>query len=149
MTYEETQKIKHLRKVTSVMVEESSNGIECTKNRFGNRTMDGCKNVTFEKIELSKIDNDIHNIRKEYYELAAMKLFELNNMAIEIANTHKELKAYQLSLVSEMDHLNDMATNVKTMYSSSYTMSTIMRFNNALKDIDIKIKNQILKSDRI
>ncbi|MFQ9747686.1 MAG: hypothetical protein ACLRYY_00925 [Anaerobutyricum soehngenii] len=49
MTYEETQKIKHLRKVTSVMVEESSNGIECTKNRFGNRTMDGCKNVTFEK----------------------------------------------------------------------------------------------------
>ena len=53
MTYEETQKIKHLRKVTSVMVEESSNGIECTKNRFGNRTLDGCKNVTFEKIELS------------------------------------------------------------------------------------------------
>ena len=28
MTYEETQKIKHLREVTSVMVEESSNGIE-------------------------------------------------------------------------------------------------------------------------
>lgn len=53
MTYEEIQKIKHLREVTSVMVEESSNGIECTKNRFGNRTMDGCKNVTFEKIELS------------------------------------------------------------------------------------------------
>lgn len=45
MTYEEMQKIKHLREVTSVMVEESSNGIECTKNRFGNRTMDGCKNV--------------------------------------------------------------------------------------------------------
>ena len=35
MTYEETQKIKHLREVTSVMVEELSNGIECTKNRFG------------------------------------------------------------------------------------------------------------------
>lgn len=63
MTYEETQKIKHLREVTSVMVEESSNGIECTKNRFGNRTMDGCKNVTFEKI-----DNDIPHIRREYYE---------------------------------------------------------------------------------
>lgn len=27
MTYEETQKIKHLREVTSVMVEESSNRI--------------------------------------------------------------------------------------------------------------------------
>ena len=67
MTYEETQKIKHLREVTSVMVEESTNGIECTKNRFGNRTMDGCKNVTFEKIELLKIDNDIHHIRRKYY----------------------------------------------------------------------------------
>ena len=42
MTYEETQKIKHLREVTSVMVE--------------NRTIDDCKNVTFEKVELSKID---------------------------------------------------------------------------------------------
>ena len=67
MTYEETQKIKHLREVTSVMVEESSNGIECTKNRFSNRTMDGCKNVTFEKVELSKIDNDISYIRRKYY----------------------------------------------------------------------------------
>ena len=44
MTYEETQKIKHLREVTSVMVEKSSNGIECTK-----------------------IDNDIPYIRKKYY----------------------------------------------------------------------------------
>ena len=67
MTYEETQKIKHLREVTFVMVEESTNGIECTKNRFSNRTMNGCKNVTFEKIELTKIDNDISHIRKEYY----------------------------------------------------------------------------------
>ncbi|RHG20005.1 hypothetical protein [Blautia obeum] len=67
MTYEEMQKIKHLREVTFVMVEESSSGIECTKNRFGSRTMDDCKNVTFEKIELKKIDNDIFHIRKEYY----------------------------------------------------------------------------------
>lgn len=67
MTYEEMQKIKHLREVTFVMVEESSSGIECTKNRFGSRTMDDCKNVTFEKIELKKIDNDIFYIRKEYY----------------------------------------------------------------------------------
>lgn len=67
MTYEEMQKIKHLREVTSVMVEESSNGIECTKNRLGNRTMDDCKNVTFEKVELSKVDNDIPHIRRKYY----------------------------------------------------------------------------------
>ena len=43
MTYEETQKIKHLREVTFVMVEELTNGIECTKNRFSNRTMNGSK----------------------------------------------------------------------------------------------------------
>lgn len=49
------------------MVEESSSGIECTKNRFGNRTMDSCKNITFEKVELSKIDNDISYIRREYH----------------------------------------------------------------------------------
>lgn len=67
MTYEEIKKIKHLREVTFAMVEESSNGIECIKNRFGSRTMNDCKNVTFEKIELSKIDNDISHIRKEYY----------------------------------------------------------------------------------
>ncbi len=65
MTYEEMQKIKHLREVTSVMV--VSSGIEWTKNRFGNRVMDSCENVTFEKIELSKIDNDISYIRREYY----------------------------------------------------------------------------------
>ena len=31
MTYEETQKIKHLREVTFCIVEESPDGIECTK----------------------------------------------------------------------------------------------------------------------
>ena len=67
MTYEETQKIKHLREVTFVRVEEASKGIKGTKNRFGNRTIDGCKIVTLEKVELSKIDNDISHIRREYY----------------------------------------------------------------------------------
>ena len=61
------KKIKHLREVAFVMVEESLNEIECTKNRFGSRTMNGCKNVIFEKIELLKIDNDIPHIIKEYY----------------------------------------------------------------------------------
>lgn len=87
-------------------------------------------------------------VKKGHYELAAVKLQELNNMAIEIADTYKELKAYQLSLVSEVDHLDDMAANEKSMYSPGYTKSTIMRFNNALKEIDIRIKNQIIKIDR-
>lgn len=67
MTYEKTLKIKLLREVTFCMVEESSDGIECTKNRFGNRTMECCKNIEFEKIELSKIESNIYNMRKEYY----------------------------------------------------------------------------------
>lgn len=67
MTYEKTLKIKLLREVTFCMVEESSDGIECTKNRFGNRTMECCKNIEFEKIELSKIESNIPNMRKEYY----------------------------------------------------------------------------------
>lgn len=67
MTYEEIQNIKHLREVTSVMIEESSNRIECTKNRFGNRTMECCKNIEFEKIELAKIDSNVPDMRKEYY----------------------------------------------------------------------------------
>lgn len=67
MTQEERLKIEHLREVTFCMIEESSNGIECTKNRFGNRTMESCKNIDFEKIELSKISNDVSKIRKQYY----------------------------------------------------------------------------------
>ena len=67
MAYEETQKIKYLREMTFVMVEESSSGIECTKNRFGNRTMECCKNLEFEKIELAKIDSNVPDMRKEYY----------------------------------------------------------------------------------
>ena len=67
MMYEEVLKIKYLREVAFCMVEESSGGIECTKNRFGNRTMECCKNIEFEKIELAKIDSSVPNMRKEYY----------------------------------------------------------------------------------
>ena len=88
-------------------------------------------------------------VRKGHYELAAMKLLELNNMAIEVAAVHKSLKEHQLRLASEMEHLNDMATNMNTIYSVSYSMSTIMQFNNALKEIDTQIKNNVLKIDRV
>ena len=70
------------------MVEESTNGIECTKNRFSNRTMNGCKNVTFEKIELSKIDNDIHHIRKEYY---GRNLFLVHSIPFDDSSTITEV----------------------------------------------------------
>lgn len=88
-------------------------------------------------------------IRKEHYELAAMKLFELNNMAIEVAAVYQNLKEYQLKLASEMNHLNDMATNKHTIYSASYSMSTILQFNNALKEIDTQIKSGVIKIDKV
>lgn len=59
--------IKHLREVTFCMVEESNTDINCTKNRFGNKTMDNVKNVKFEKVKLSQIDNDIQKVRNEFY----------------------------------------------------------------------------------
>lgn len=59
--------IKHLREVTFCMVEESNVDIDCTKNRFGNRMMDNVKNVKFEKVKLSQIDNDIQEVRNEFY----------------------------------------------------------------------------------
>lgn len=49
------------------MVEESNKDIDCTKNRFGNRTIDSVKNVKFEKVKLSQIDNDIQKVRNEFY----------------------------------------------------------------------------------
>ena len=59
--------VKHLREVTFCMVEESNVDIDCTKNRFGNRTMDSVKNVKFEKVKLSQIGNDIQKARNEIY----------------------------------------------------------------------------------
>jgi hypothetical protein len=59
--------VKHLREVTFCMVEESNVDIDCTKNRFGNRTMDSVKNVKFEKVKLSQIGNDVQKVRNEFY----------------------------------------------------------------------------------
>lgn len=86
-------------------------------------------------------------IRKGHYELAALKLYELNNMAIEVANTYRELKKHQLRLVSEVEHLYDMANNGNSFYSPNYSISTIMQFNNVLKEIDTQIKQNIVKTD--
>lgn len=59
--------IKHLREVTFCMVEESNADIDCTKNRFGNRTMDSVKKVKFEKVKLSQISDDIPKVREQFY----------------------------------------------------------------------------------
>lgn len=59
--------IINLREVTFTMVEESSDGIECTKNRYGGRTLDLCKSEIFERVKLSEIEEDVSYIRTKYY----------------------------------------------------------------------------------
>ena len=59
--------IKHIREVAFCLVEESQNEIQCTKNRFGNGTMDERSEMNFVKVKLSEVKNDIHEVRKEYY----------------------------------------------------------------------------------
>lgn len=49
------------------LFEETNVDINCTKNRFGNKTMDSVKNVKFYKVKLSQIDNDIQKARNEFY----------------------------------------------------------------------------------
>lgn len=62
----EIEKIKYLRKVTFVMVEESQNRVECTKNRYGYRTINSCKDIDFEKVKLSEIEDNALYIQNRY-----------------------------------------------------------------------------------
>ena len=59
--------IKHLREVTFCMVEEPNEETDCTKNRFGNRTMDELNNIKFDKVRLSQISDDIPKVREQFY----------------------------------------------------------------------------------
>lgn len=58
-----------LRNCSFRMIEESGGKMECTKNRYGNRTIEACERYDFEKIKLSEIDvsESLFNIRKKYY----------------------------------------------------------------------------------
>lgn len=53
--------IMWLRKTANCVVEEYNDGIlECTKNRYGNRTMEHCKDYSFIKIKLSNLEEFFH-----------------------------------------------------------------------------------------
>ena len=64
-----SRQIMYLRECCSCVVEESDKKTECTKNRYGNRTMSNCENYDFEKIRLSdiKVDASMSYIHKKYY----------------------------------------------------------------------------------
>lgn len=59
--------IKALRECAFCVVEESNKETECTKNRFGYKTMSGCKDYDFEEIKLSDLNGTVADIHKKYY----------------------------------------------------------------------------------
>ncbi len=60
--------IMWLRETASCVVEEYDDGIlECTKNRYGNRTIESCKDYSFIKIKLSNLEESFHDIKQRNY----------------------------------------------------------------------------------
>lgn len=59
--------IMALRESASCIVEESDKETECTKNRFGDRTLKACEDYDFEEIKLSDLDGTVSDIHRKYY----------------------------------------------------------------------------------
>lgn len=59
--------IMALRESAFCVIEKSNKETECTKNGFGDRTMDACKEYDFEEIRLSELDGTVADIHKKYY----------------------------------------------------------------------------------
>ena len=60
--------IMWLRETANCVVEEYNDGIlECTKNRYGNRTMEHCKGYDYIIIKLSNLEELFSDIRQKYY----------------------------------------------------------------------------------
>lgn len=49
------------------VVEKSDKETECTKNRFGDRTLKACEEYDFEEIKLSDLNGTVADIHKKYY----------------------------------------------------------------------------------
>lgn len=59
--------IMALRESAFCVVEKSNEETECTKNRFGNRTLKACEDYDFEEIKLSDLNGTVADIHKKYY----------------------------------------------------------------------------------
>ena len=60
--------IMRLRETANCVVEQYKYGIlECTKNRYGNRTIKACKDYDFIKIKLSNLEESFSDINQRYY----------------------------------------------------------------------------------
>lgn len=56
-----------LKESAFCVVEESKNDVDCTKNRYGYRNMDTCKDYKFEKVKLSELNGVVGEIQNKYY----------------------------------------------------------------------------------
>lgn len=68
--------IMALRESAFCVVEKSDKGGECTKNRFGDRTLRCCKDYDFEEIRLSDLNVTVADIHKKYYGKNILLLLE-------------------------------------------------------------------------
>lgn len=59
--------IMALRESAFCVVEKSDKETECTKNRFGDKTLKACEKYDFEEIKLSDLNGTVADIHKEYY----------------------------------------------------------------------------------
>lgn len=63
--------IMRLREIADCVVEEYDEYddviLKCTKNRYGNRTIKGCKDYDFIKIKLSNLEESFSDIKQRYY----------------------------------------------------------------------------------
>lgn len=60
--------IMWLRETADCVVEEYDDGIlKCAKNRYGNRTIQSCKDYSFIKIKLSNLEESYYDIQRKYY----------------------------------------------------------------------------------
>lgn len=59
--------IMALRESAFCVVEESNEETECTKNRFGDRTLKTCEEYDYDEIKLSDLNGTVADIHKKYY----------------------------------------------------------------------------------
>lgn len=58
--------IMALRESAFCVIEKSDKETECTKNRFGDRTLKACEEYDFEEIKLSDLNGTVADIHKKY-----------------------------------------------------------------------------------
>lgn len=56
-----------LKESAFCVVEESENDIDCTKNRYGNRTMETYRDYDFDKVKLSELNGTVTEVHIKYF----------------------------------------------------------------------------------